>query len=574
MKTAGQLKNLLMEIDRRSYPTYKETRGSYSFDGYVLNIEHVQGDPFAAPSKLSICVDAHTAMFPEECYLKKHRRIALADLLLRAFGRALNEGGRIHAGSGKSGLVDCSRPGQEILERSALVIRESDGRILIRFEVGFPAAGRSIRSGELIRILFDYLPGVVQKTLVYRAYRPAFIRERMELADNQKCIRDSLERLGLIAFVADGAVLPRETGVSARPMRGAVPFASPASRSVTIPLPGGKSISGMGIRKGVTLIIGGGYHGKSTLLKALEAGVYNHIEGDGREYVITDPTAYKIRAEDGRSVRGTDISMFISNLPNKKDTKAFYTEDASGSTSEAANVIEALTMGSGLLLIDEDTCATNFMVRDGLMQMVVSRDSEPITPFLEKMRSIYEDLGVSIVLVAGSQGDFFHTADAIIKMDNYVPVDITDEAKRIAGEYQREKPAGSRMEAVRDARIPVRNGRACGDRIKMKVLGKDAFTVNHETVDIRYVEQVADSEQTAAIAKLVIYLHNEVFDGRKSLNDCMSILDKLLREKGFEFLDGGRNVPGNLAMPRIQEIYAAVNRCRWTEMRIGSANKK
>ena len=568
MKTAAQLRNLLTEIDRRSYPAYKETRGIYRFDGYVLHIEHVQGDPFAAPSKLSISVDAGAASFPEEYYREKHRRIALADLLLRSFGRALNEGGRIHAGSGKSGLIACSRPGQEILERSALVIRERDGQVLVRFEVGFPAAGRSIRSGELIRILFDYLPDIVKKTLVCKAYRPAYIKERLELADNQKCIRDSLDKMDLAAFVADGSVLPRESGVSARPMRDAVVFKSPESQMVTIPLPGGKRITGMGIRKGVTLIIGGGYHGKSTLLKALESGVYNHIKGDGREYVITDSTAFKIRAEDGRSVRGTDISMFISNLPNKKDTKAFFTEDASGSTSEAANVIEALTQGSRLLLIDEDTCATNFMVRDALMQMVVSRDREPITPFLEKMRSIYEDLGVSMVLVAGSQGDFFHTADTIIRMDSYVPIDMTAEVRKIASGYIREKPAMSRMEAVRDVRIPLKNSRVCGDRVKMKVLGKDAFTVNHETVDIRYLEQIADSEQTAAIAKFIIYLHNEVFDGRKSLNECMGILEKQLEERGFEFLNGGRDVPGNLAMPRIGEIRAAVNRCRWTEMRV------
>lgn len=567
MKTAGQLKSLLQEIDRRSYPAYKETRGSYRFEGYILNIEHVQGDPFASPSKLSISVDASTAAFPEDCYRMKHRRIAISDLLLRSFARALSENGRNHAGSGKSGLVACSRPGQEILERSALVIREKDGQILVRFEVGFPAAGRSIRSGELIKILFDFLPEVVRKTLIYRAYRPAFIKDRLDLADSQKCIRDSLPAMGLCAFVANGAILPRESGVSARPMREAVAFASPESQSVTIDLPNGKSITGMGIKCGITLIVGGGYHGKSTLLKALEAGVYNHVRGDGREFVITDPTAFKIRAEDGRSVRGTDISTFISNLPNKKDTKAFYTEDASGSTSEAANVMETLTQGSRVLLIDEDTCATNFMVRDALMQMVVSRNLEPITPFLEKMRSIYEDLGVSIILVAGSQGDFFRTADTIIQMNNYVPVDITEIAKRIAGSYYAEKPAESKMDAALDMRIPLRNSRILGDRVKMKVLGKDAFMMNHETVDIRYVEQIVDIEQTTAIAKLVLYLHSEIFDGKKSLDECMKTLKRLLDEKGFEFLGGGRDVPGSLAMPRIEEVYAAINRCRFTEMK-------
>ena len=388
----------------------------------------------------------------------------------------------------------------------------------------------------------------------------------MELSDSQKAIRDALSQRGLTAFVADGSILPRESGVSARPMRGAVPFISPESLKVTMELPNGKSISGMGIRKGITLIIGGGYHGKSTLLKALEMGVYDHIRGDGREFVITDPTAVKIRAEDGRSVRGTDISMFINNLPNRKDTKAFYTEDASGSTSEAANVVEALSMGSGLLLIDEDTCATNFMVRDALMQQVVSRDREPITPFIEKMRGISEDLKTSIVLVAGSQGEFFHTAETILLMDNYVPVEITEETRATAAAFSKEKPVRAPMEVGRDRRIPLKNTRMCGDRIKTKVLGKDAFMTDHETVDIRYVEQVTDTEQTAAVAKLLLYLHSNVFGGKKSLTDCMDILKKLLDEKGFEFLDGGRNVPGNLAMPRIEDVCAAVNRCRWTEM--------
>ncbi len=567
MKTQNQLRTLLIDIDRRSYPAYKDTRGSYRFDGYVLNIEHVQGDPFAAPSRLSVEVDTETAGFPAEYYREKHRRTALADLLLRAFGRVLTENGRNHAGSGKSGLVDVSRPGQEILERSALVIGERDGRILVRFEVGFPAAGRSIRSAELIRILFEQLPGVVRRTLVYSAWKPSAVKERMTLADNQKCIRESLGKMGLAAFVANGAVLPRESGVSARPMRDAVRFRSPEPLAVTIPLPDGGSITGMGIRRGITLIVGGGYHGKSTLLRALELGIYDHISGDGREYVITDPSAVKIRAEDGRSVRGVDISDFISNLPNGKDTVFFSTEDASGSTSEAADVIEALTGGSRLLLIDEDTCATNFMVRDALMQRVVARGNEPITPFLEKMRSIYEDLGSSIILVAGSQGAFFHIADTIIQMDSYVPSDITERAKQAAGEFPDDVPVSTKMRTLRDLRIPERNPRVCGDRVKMKVLGKDAFSVEHETVDLRCVEQLVTSEQTGAIASLLLYLHRHVFDGRKDLDACMKELEDRLGREGFEFLGGGREVPGNLAMPRIFEVRAAADRCRWTAMR-------
>lgn len=74
----------------------------------------------------------------------------------------------------------------------------------------------------------------------------------------------------------------------------------------------------MGIPEGVTLIVGGGFHGKSTLLQALERGVYHHIAGDGREMVITRQDAVKVRAEDGRNIEKVNISAFINNLPAKK----------------------------------------------------------------------------------------------------------------------------------------------------------------------------------------------------------------------------------------------------------------
>ena len=226
-----------------------------------------------------------------------------------------------------------------------------------------------------------------------------------------------------------------ESGISDRPMKNSVLFQSPESMEVEMELPHKGTVKGMGIRKGITLIVGGGYHGKSTLLKALELGVYDHIAGDGREYVITVPDAMKIRAEDGRCVKNDDISMFVNNLPNGKETRSFYTEDASGSTSQAANVIEAMESGTSLLLIDEDTCATNFMVRDELMQRVVHRDKEPITPFIERARYLYEKKGISCIVVAGSSGAYFGISDWIVQMDNYVPMEITDLAKAEAEKY-------------------------------------------------------------------------------------------------------------------------------------------
>ena len=414
MQTSAELRSLLSRIDHRGYPAYKDTKGMYQFPGYVLSIDHVQGDPFASPSKLSIHVKGKTAAFPRELYKGRHQRTALQDELTRRFGREAEQFAFKAKGSGKSGLISVSRCGQEVLERTACTLDPADGDIVMRFEAGFPANGRTINARELEKILFDFLPRCVKNSLFYKNLDPKRLREIIDLAEDQQYIREMLPQLGLCAFVADGSILPRESGISSRPMKGGVKFRAPEELKVTLDLPHKGKITGMGIRKGITLIVGGGYHGKSTLLKALELGVYNHIAGDGREYVITDDTAMKIRAEDGRSIRKTDISMFINDLPNGKDTVGFVTEDASGSTSQAANVIESIEAGTSLLLIDEDTSATNFMIRDELMQRVIHRDMEPITPFIDRIRELYEVYGISTVIVAGSSGAYFHIADSII----------------------------------------------------------------------------------------------------------------------------------------------------------------
>ena len=314
MKTAEDLRRLLERIDHRSYPAYKDTRGAYQFGKYVLSIDHVQGDPFAAPSRLSVKVPGKAAAFPKELYDKKHKRIALQDYLTRNFWRQTEHYSYQAKGSGKSGVISISRCGQEVLERTACKVDERSGEGTVRFEVGFPANGRTINARELIKILYDYLPPCVDKALCYPSLDPEKARRVMELSVDQAYIRSHLDEMGLVAFIANGSVLPRESGVSQRPMKGGIPFVSPSSMEVTLDLPNRGRITGMGIRKGVTLIVGGGYHGKSTLLKALETGVYPHIAGDGREYVVTEDTALKIRAEDGRSIKQTDISMFISDL--------------------------------------------------------------------------------------------------------------------------------------------------------------------------------------------------------------------------------------------------------------------
>ena len=291
--------------------------------------------------------------------------------------------------------------------------------------------------------------------------------------------------------------------------------------------------------------------------------MYNHIAGDGREYVITDDTAMKIRAEDGRSIWKTDISMFINDLPNGRDTVGFCTEDASGSTSQAANVVESIEAGTALLLIDEDTSATNFMIRDELMQRVIHRDMEPITPFIERIRELYDDYGISTVIVAGSSGAYFHIADSIIQMDRYVPKDITEYAKKEAERFPVISGPEETAKKPDFRRCPrARQTFKGNDRIKMKTMGREAVMINKETIDLRYVEQITDSEQVAALGYCMSYAQKHILDGRKDLRAVVDELEKVIEKGTLAALCESRSSVACIAAPRRQEIFACFNRYR------------
>ena len=572
MIPSSKLRESLGSIDHKSYPAYKSLKGEYRFPGYILSIDHVQGDPFASPSHLSIRLPLKECAFPAEYVQDALARTTLADFLLRQFAEAIGRYSFRAKGSGKSGLIMVSRCGQEVFPRTACEITGEE--LIVRFYVGFPANGRTINSGELETILFDFLPKGVQEAFFYNRLDQKKLRDFMNLAEDQQALRKILEKSGMAAFVADGAVLPRESGISQKPMKGAVPFHSPERLRIRVDLPHRGPISGMGIPRGITLIVGGGYHGKSTLLDALQMGVYNHIPGDGRELVITDSSALKLRSEDGRFIKDTDISLFINNLPNKKDTRRFSTLDASGSTSQAAGIVEGIEAGSRVFLLDEDTSATNFMVRDSFMQRVIAGEKEPITPFVSRARELFESAGISTILVAGSSGAFFHIADTIIQMDNYVPVDITERVKNLLKEYpaaEDEKPAFC-MPAQHQimTRPEVRKshkdyyGRTVDqpERLKIKTLGRNGFLLGHDEIDLSAQEQIADPEQVEAIARLLKYACENLIDGRRTLKDVALLLEQEIQKKGLSFFREGGYVTAGCAIPRYLELYAALCRFR------------
>lgn len=560
MFTSQQLRQQLSSIHRKSYPAYKTLKGIYDFKHFLLSIDHVQGDPFASPSHLSIQVPAKIAAFPAFCFSAKNIRIAVQDYILRKFSQQLSIYNFKAKGSGKSGSISTSVCGQKVLERTACEI--SSDFVTVRFTVGFPANGRTINAFELEKILFEFLPSCVEKSLLYKNLSPKAVESVVFLAEDQEFLRQELKKHQLVAFVANHSILPRESGISQKPMKNAVPFQSPASLETEIMLPHRGKIKGMAIPQGITLIAGGGYHGKSTLLTALEDGVYNHIAGDGREFVLTDSSAVKLRAEDGRFIKDVDISLFINDLPNGKNTHCFSTLDASGSTSQAAGIVEGMEAGSTLFLLDEDTSATNFMVRDGFMQQVISRDKEPITPFLERAPQLFSKAGISTILVAGSSGAFFHIADTVIQMDRYQALDITEKVKKLCSDYPLPPSSVPSFYMPSSKRVMSSTKKASYKDFKMKCHGKDSFSIGKDTVDLRYIEQLTDKEQTAALGELLRYAQEYLVDGKRTISEIISVLQNKIEKDGFSAFFGNSYIPCGLAVPRIQEIFSCFNRYR------------
>ena len=562
MKNSEALKRELDRIDGKSYRLYKDLEGEYNFENYALSIDYVQGDPFASPSRIRVIVNQNIAKFPKELFNNKNKNIAVADYLTREFYCNINKFSQRVFGSGKSGLIAISKCPQEILKRTSIIIDEN--KIEARFYVGFPARGRSVLSRELEKILYNVIPNIVEKTLIYKNIDSEKLINRIKLVEDQEHIRRELHNRSLIAFVANGSMLPRESGISTKALKVGKAFVSPKELEVEFNTQSNGIIKGMGIKKGITLIVGGGYHGKSTLLKALELGVYNHIEGDGREFVITDESALKVRAEDSRCVTKTDISLFINNLPNGKDTVEFCSENASGSTSQAANIIEGIESNAKVLLIDEDTSATNFMMRDNLMQKLVSKEKEPITPFIEIVRPLYEQKDISTIIVVGSCGDFFDVADCVIQMDNYETKDVTKEARKLSNGHiiKRINDKNFKIDIAFNRVVKAGTIKAGEKGIKIKAIGIDTININKEDINLRSVEQIVDNEQLNAIGSIMKWAEESIMGKGLNLENMVGNIISEIEKNGLISMERVKGGSGSLAMPRKQEIMATYNRYR------------
>lgn len=566
----------LEKLDGRSYGHYRDLRrrrfalDEPGLDGVSLRFDHVQGDPFAAPSRVSLEIEPDAARLPERALANPDARRASADWLQRRVAESLERTGRRagRRGSGRSGRLEIALAGPEVLERTGLRV-SADGAVRVRVTLGLPAQGRRILGREAADLVAERLPDALAG--VFSSLDRDALDAHVRTVEDQVALRAALADAGLVGFLAEGSVLPRWSGADPRPLPDGLPLEVPDALAVELEAPHAGPLRGLGVPEGVTLIVGGGYHGKSTLLSALALGVYDHAPGDGRERCVTRAEAVSVRAEDGRSVRSVDLRPFIGALPLGRSTERFDTDDASGSTSQAAATIEALEVGARALLIDEDTAATNFMIRDARMRDLVPAESEPITPYLDRVRELWREYGVSSVLVVGGAGDYLDVADRVICMEAYRPRDVTARAREVAAAHPADAAGAARNEAPFGAGAPRRPDPASLDpsrgRRAERVRSVRTHTIEfgHEEIDVSLLYQLVDPAQCRAIGDALLVLSRGLASGERSVPDLLDALERNMAEEGLEAIcEAGF---GDRARPRRFEIAAALNRMRGLRMR-------
>ncbi len=536
---------ILKPLEKQNFRAYQKIKGEYDFGDFTLFIDHIQADPYASASRLR----AVKAWAPSGLgWLREQSQqyqIAARDYIARHFAQLASKENSLQIATG----------GQVVLDSTAVLF--TDQGIELRFRYDLPAEGRDILAKKALNVLTFYLPKYIRRSTVERELDIEALKRHCEVIEDQAYLRSQLQQQGLVAFVANDSVLPRLAGNSDQPMKEAISFQSPAELEISLETKFHGSIKGMAVKQGITLIVGGGFHGKSTLLSALQKGIYNHIAGDGREFVVTDENAVKIRAEDGRCVHSLDISNYINRLPLGGDTRCFTTQDASGSTSQAAWLQEALEAGASTLLIDEDTSATNFMIRDERMQALVSKGDEPITPLVDRIGQLKNQANISTIIVMGGSGDYLDVADCVIQMHDYQPLDITEKAQQVIAQH----PSTRINESETELTLPI--ARSIQVKALEKLLQEGKFRVSSkgektlrfgkEFVDLTALEQLESNQEINSIGWLWFQLA-QMTKATQPLN-CFS---QLLEGDWYNRMPNY----GELAKPRIIDALAALNRLR------------
>ncbi|HEQ3532167.1 TPA: ABC-ATPase domain-containing protein [Vibrio parahaemolyticus] len=546
-----QLTATLKKIEKQNYRAYQQIKGQYDFTDFTLFIDHVQGDPYASASRFR-ATRAWSLTGLE--WLKDESpafQRAARDFIARSFEQFAKQ----------ENTVSIALNGQTVLDSTAVLFTEEG--IELRFRVNLPAEGRSVLGKKANNILTFHLPKFIRRATLERELDKEAMVKHCQVVEDQSALREQLEAHNLVAFVANGSVLPRIAGNCDLPMKEAVEFTAPESLQVTLHAPNKGYITGLGIPKGITLIVGGGFHGKSTLLNAIERSIYDHIPGDGREYIVTDQKAMKIRAEDGRCVHHLNLSNYINHLPMGKDTADFSTQDASGSTSQAAWLQESIEAGATSLLIDEDTSATNFMIRDERMQALVAKGDEPITPLVDRIGQLRDELDISTIIVVGGSGDYLDVANTVIQMHDYQAVDVTEKAKQVIAQHptQRHNESEESLQTFRPRalnRVALMNILTDG-KFRVSAKGKDSLRFGKEFTDLSALEQIESADEVNAIG----WLWFQLAQLPGWCNNPAKEIEEMLSGEWHASLPK----QGDLAKPRTLDVMAALNRMRKSQFK-------
>lgn len=600
--TLNELTSHLHAIDGRSYAAYKAIVGRYRSPlGWVLYIDRIQPDPYAPPTAIRVVLplaltgaDARLTGFTprltgadtrptgtnepltgtnSHLTASPTRAVALRDYLARTLRELL-----------KGQAISIAPAGQEILERSSVNLHETwqddfstpafnaPGPYLeLRLRWSLPAFGREIAGRQAARNLNLDLARAVAGLDLRESELGAEAWKHCQVAEDHAALQEILVERGWVAFLADGANLARRSGVSQLPLEGGVPLTAPETLAQTVQLPHAGVVRGTAIPAGVTVIAGGGYHGKSTLLNAIARGIYPHIPGDGRELVATVPEAMAVRAADGRAVTGVDLRPFISHLPGRDaDPAQFTTANASGSTSQAASIMESLELwgqsAQAALLLDEDTCATNLLIRDQRMRALVSSEREPITPLVDRIRALHRERGISTLIVMGGSGDYLDVADQVLIMDSYRLVDATAQARQVCDSQPRMDTSLPDF-PLPAQRLPQRPEAKRRGPSRTRALGTQRLVLDRHEVDVADVSGLVDEGQALAVAWALRALLERHFDGRTSLSQALAQVAKRLDDVGLDAL--GEAHPAFLVRPRLVDVGAAVNRLRSLQVNPG-----
>lgn len=551
-----QLTAKLKKLEKQNFRAYQQIKGQYDFADFELHIDHVQGDPYASSSRFRATRAwslTGLGWLKEKSY---EYQVAARDFIARSFSEFAKQ----------EATVSIALTGQTVLDNTSVVFTEHG--IEIRFRINLPADGRSILAKKAINIITFYLPKFIRRATLERELNIEAMIKHCEAVEDQDALRAQLEENNLAAFVANGSVLPRIAGNCDLPMKGAVPFLAPESLSVTLNTPNQGDVTGLGIPKGITLIVGGGFHGKSTLLNAIERSIYNHIPGDGREGIVTATDTMKIRAEDGRCVHNLNLSNYINHLPMQKDTSDFSTQDASGSTSQAAWLQESIEAGVQTLLIDEDTSATNFMIRDERMQALVSKGAEPITPLVDRIGQLREEMDISTIVVMGGSGDYLDVADTVIQMHDYQAVDVTEKAQEVIAQHPTQRT--NECETALETFVPRSLNRAAlmniltDGKFRVNAKGKESLRFGKEFADLSALEQLESTSEVNAIGWAWFQFAQTPGWSSNPAKEFSAILSD----------EWHVNMPnyGDLAKPRVLDVMAALNRMRKSQFKPSNSN--